>query len=71
MLLISSSQEQRSQTLYESGITGTAEQAELGSQTTITEPLSTWKALFIKAAQEKKWFRDLLTKSWLKCKAKE
>jgi len=31
-----------------------------GSQTTITEPLATWKALFIKTAQEKKWFRDLL-----------
>src|SRR5688500_3295102 len=26
-----------------------------GSQTTITEPTSTWKSLFIKAAQEKDW----------------
>ena len=31
-----------------------------GSQTTITEPLSTWKALFVKAALEKDWFRSLL-----------
>lgn len=31
-----------------------------GSQTTITEPLSTWRTLFIKAAQEQEWFRDLL-----------
>jgi hypothetical protein len=31
-----------------------------GSQTTITEPFSTWKELFVKAAQEKKWFRDFL-----------
>jgi hypothetical protein len=31
-----------------------------GSQTTITEPLSTWKNLFVKAAQEKPWFRTLL-----------
>ena len=31
-----------------------------GSQTTITEPLSTWKRLFVKAAKEKEWFRTLL-----------
>ena len=30
------------------------------SQTTITESLSIWKKLFVKAAREKKWFRDLL-----------
>lgn len=31
-----------------------------GSQTTLTEPLATWKTLFVKAAQEKDWFRGLL-----------
>jgi len=31
-----------------------------GSQTTITEPVSIWKRILVKAAQEKKWFRDLL-----------
>lgn len=31
-----------------------------GSQTTITEPLQTWKRLFAQAANEKKWFRDVL-----------
>lgn len=31
-----------------------------GSQTTITEPMSVWKRILVKAASEKKWFRDLL-----------
>jgi hypothetical protein len=31
-----------------------------GSQTTITETVSGWKGMLVKAAQEKKWFRDLL-----------
>ena len=31
-----------------------------GSQTTITETVSGWKGLLVKAAREKKWFRDLL-----------
>jgi len=31
-----------------------------GSQTTITEPVSIWKRIFLNAAREKKWFRDLL-----------
>ena len=31
-----------------------------GSQTTITDPVSIWKRIFVNAAQEKKWFRDLL-----------
>ncbi len=31
-----------------------------GSQTTITEPISVWKKIFVNAAKEKKWFRDLL-----------
>lgn len=31
-----------------------------GSQTTITEPISTWKKLLVKTAQEKEWFRNLL-----------
>jgi hypothetical protein len=30
------------------------------SQTTITEPISIWKKIFMTAAQEKPWFRDLL-----------
>lgn len=31
-----------------------------GSQTTITEPVSVWKNLLVRAAREKPWFRDLL-----------
>jgi len=31
-----------------------------GSQTTITEPVSIWKRIFVNTAREKKWFRDLL-----------
>jgi hypothetical protein len=31
-----------------------------GSQTTITEPISVWKNIFVTAAREKKWFLDLL-----------
>ena|SRR5258705_5340316 len=31
-----------------------------GSQTTITETVSGWKRMLVKAAREKKWFRDLL-----------
>ena len=31
-----------------------------GSQTTITEPVKTWKRVLIKAAKQKPWFRDLL-----------
>jgi hypothetical protein len=31
-----------------------------GSQTTITEPIGTWKTLLIHAAREKAWFRRLL-----------
>jgi hypothetical protein len=30
------------------------------SQTTITEPVETWKELLVHAAKEKKWFRKLL-----------
>lgn len=32
-----------------------------GSQTTITEPISVWKDIFVTTAREKKWFCDLLT----------
>jgi hypothetical protein len=31
-----------------------------GSQTTITEPITIWKNLFIQAARDKPWFRKLL-----------
>jgi hypothetical protein len=31
-----------------------------GSQTTITEPISRWKDLLIKAGLEKEWFKNLL-----------
>lgn len=31
-----------------------------GSQTTITEPVTVWKRLLIKAAREMQWFKDLL-----------
>lgn len=31
-----------------------------GSQTTIAEPVKTWKRLLIEAAKQKPWFRDLL-----------
>ena len=31
-----------------------------GSQTTITEPIETWKKLLVHAAKEKEWFRRLL-----------
>ena len=31
-----------------------------GSQTTITEPVKTWKRVLVKAAKKKPWFRDLL-----------
>jgi len=31
-----------------------------GSQTTITEPIETWKKLLVHAAKEKAWFRRLL-----------
>jgi hypothetical protein len=31
-----------------------------GSQTTITETIPAWKGLLVKAATEKKWFRELL-----------
>jgi hypothetical protein len=31
-----------------------------GSQTTITEPVETWKRVLIDAAKQKRWFRDLL-----------
>jgi len=31
-----------------------------GSQTTITEPVSIWKKIFVNTARNKKWFRDLL-----------
>ena len=30
------------------------------AQTTLTEPLETWKELFVKAVKEKHWFRDFL-----------
>ncbi len=30
------------------------------AQTTLTEPLETWKGLLIRAAKKKSWFRDLL-----------
>ncbi len=36
------------------------EKLNWGSQTTITEPISIWKRLLVKAAREKSWFRDLL-----------
>jgi len=32
-----------------------------GSQTTITEPISTWRALLVGAARDKPWFRKLLS----------
>lgn len=31
-----------------------------GSQTTLTESIKAWKSLFVKAAREKPWFRELL-----------
>jgi len=31
-----------------------------GSQTTITEPISTWKRILLQAAKEKEWFRKLI-----------
>lgn len=31
-----------------------------GSQTTITEPATTWKRILIEAARQKPWFRSLL-----------
>lgn len=31
-----------------------------GSQTTITEPIRVWKRLFVQAATEKAWFKQLL-----------
>jgi hypothetical protein len=31
-----------------------------GSQTTLTEPIKTFKELFVKTAREKKWFKDFL-----------
>ena len=31
-----------------------------GSQTTITEPVKTWKRVLVKAAKQKRWFRTLL-----------
>ena len=31
-----------------------------GSQTTITEPVATWKRLLVGAAREKPWFRELV-----------
>jgi len=31
-----------------------------GSQTTIAEPVETWKRILIEAANQKPWFRDLL-----------
>jgi len=31
-----------------------------GSQTTITEPVATWKRLLVGAAREKRWFRELV-----------
>jgi hypothetical protein len=36
------------------------ERLNWGSQTTITEPISIWKRMFVAAARDKKWFRDLL-----------
>ncbi len=36
------------------------ERLNWGSQTTITEPISIWKRIFVSAAKEKKWFRELL-----------
>ena len=41
-----------------------------GSQTTITEPKDVWKKLFVKAATEKKWFRELLEEVLENVKAK-
>jgi len=37
-----------------------SERLNWGSQTTITEPISVWKNIFVHTAKEKKWFRDLL-----------
>ena len=31
-----------------------------GSQTTIAEPVSIWRKIFVNTAREKPWFRDLL-----------
>ena len=36
------------------------EKLNWGSQTTITEPISIWKKIFVSAAKEQKWFRELL-----------
>jgi hypothetical protein len=41
-----------------------------GSQTTITEPVSIWKKILVKAA-EKKWFRDLLEDVMNECNRRE
>lgn len=32
-----------------------------GGQTSITEPISVWKRIFLQASREKKWFREILT----------
>jgi len=42
-----------------------------GSQTTITEPVSTWKALLTKAALEKPWFRSSLAQVMAKIESVE
>jgi hypothetical protein len=31
-----------------------------GSQTTICEPIDTWKRLFVQTAKEKEWFKELI-----------
>jgi hypothetical protein len=42
-----------------------------GSQTTITEPLSTWKDLLVKAARDMDWFRSLLEQVMSEVNAKK
>ena len=36
------------------------EELRWGSQTTLMEPMTVWKRLFVEAAKQKPWFRDLL-----------
>jgi hypothetical protein len=42
-----------------------------GAQTTITEPIKTWKRVLIKAAEQKPWFRQLLVSAAAELKKKK
>lgn len=42
-----------------------------GSQTTITETISGWKGMLVKAAREKEWFRKLLDDAMKELQASE